>query len=383
MGVVHDGDGLVTLVRNHELKGFDGPIGDPGTAWDQTSGGTTTLVFDSRRESLVESRISLNGTLNNCAGGVTPWGTWLSCEEAPYSPEYAHFGIERRQYLWGTANARKRHGYVFEVRPQGEPDPQPIVDMGQFYHEAAATDPGSGVIYMTEDRAPHAGFYRFIPDIPGQLAAGGRLQMMRVPGRASLIEDVSPGERLPVEWVNIDKPGRGHNPDSHDGKGVVTQGMQAGGSAFVALEGCTWDAGQVYFTSKSGGPYRAGCVFGLDVSAQELDLLFVARDRNGFSGPDNIDISPRGSLVICEDRLGRHLKSQYLAGLSPAGEFFEFCRTNPALRGVHAGHRLDSTVRVSEWAGVCFSGDGQWMFANIYAPGITCAITGPWVEGLI
>jgi hypothetical protein len=102
-----------------------------------------------------------------------------------------------------------------------------------------------------------------------------------------------------------------------------------------------------------------------------------------FSGPDNIVMSPRGSLILCEDREGGKTAAQNLAGLTPNGELFRFCQINPTLKGDHGGHNLATTVLHSEWAGATFSGDGQWLFANIHRPGISVAITGPWQQGLI
>lgn len=383
MGVVGARDTRITLVRNHERRGSDGPIGDPATAWDVTGGGTTTLVFDTRDERLVDSRISLNGTLNNCAGGVTPWGTWLSCEEAPYTPELAHHGLETRQRHWDHGKARRPHGFVYEVHAAGERSPRPIEAMGQFYHEAAAIDARTGIVYMTEDRTPAAGLYRYLPEVPGQLLAGGRLQMLRVPGRPALDREVPLQSEFPVEWVDIPEPGRGHTPGTHDGQGVVRQGLAAGASAFIALEGCALREGRLYFTSKYGGAAQAGYIFELDVDRQALRLIFEAPARNGFSGPDNLVFSPGGTLVVCEDRVGLRTAGQYLVALTPDAELFALCRVNPDLRGQYLGHPLRDTALSSEWAGVCFSPDGAWMFANLYAPGVTFAITGPWPPGLV
>jgi uncharacterized repeat protein (TIGR03803 family) len=383
MGVVGAKDHKVTMIRNHELRGSSGAMGNPETAWDVTGGGTTTMVFNIGAERLEDVFISLNGTLNNCAGGVTPWGTWLSCEEAVFTPERAHLGIESRQSLWSIGDAQRAHGFVFEVIPGGVDDPRPILEMGQFWHEAAAVDPDSGIVYMTEDRSPYAGFYRFIPQIPGQLDAGGTLQMMRVKDQPKLIRGITVSSPMAIDWVDIERPEQGHTSGTHDGRGVVTQGMEAGGSAFRALEGCAWSDGQVYFTSKNGGAARAGYIFRLDIASASLKLLYESQGRGGFSGPDNIIFSPRGGLVVCEDRETGNPLGQFLAGLDTNGELYAFSRINPAISGMHLGHDLASTAGVSEWAGACFSPDGQWMFVNLYHPGLTCAITGPWVDGLI
>ena len=381
MGVVRDEDGIVTLIRNHELRGSSGAIGDPDKAWDVTGGGTTTLKFDTRTERLVDSRVSLGGTVNNCAGGVTPWGTWLSCEEGPVTPELMFHGIDLRQRTWQLGNVQKSHGYVFEVHPDGNSNPLPIIPMGQFYHEAAAVDPESGAVYMTEDRAPNAGFYRYLPDVPGDLHAGGILQMMKVEGQQELKYSVPMHRAMKISWVDIPEPGQGHTPGSHDCSGVVNQGLSAGATAFISLEGCVYFDGSVYFTSKAGGNHRSGQVFRLDIATGMMELIFESDGPTGFSGLDNIVVSPQGSLIICEDRLGPFTAGQHIAGLTMAGELFAFCQTNPGIRAGYAGHDLHETAVSSEWAGACFSADGEWMFVNLYSPGVTFAITGPWEGG--
>ena len=383
MGVVDQQESRITLVRNHELAGSAGPMGAAERSYDVTGGGTTTLVFDLESEVLAESWVSLSGTAVNCAGGVTPWGSWLSCEEVVYSPGLNHLPVPTRQYFWRLGNAKKEHGFVFEVPARGLARPEPITAMGQFYHEAATVDPRSGSVYLTEDNAPRAGFYRYIPNSPGQLGAGGQLQMMRAGAARDMRDRLVLREWLPVLWVPIDQPERGFTRGNRDGNGVVSQGLAAGGSAFSALEGCTCHHGRIFFTSKLGGQANAGCVFEYDPEQELVRLIYESPGHELLSGPDNITMSPRGSLVICEDRMTRFRVAQILAGLTADGQLFRFCQINHELDYNYLDHDLGRTVRESEWAGVTFSPDGQWLFCNLYNPGVTLAISGPWQDGLI
>src|SRR4029453_16882728 len=175
MAVVADLGRELVLVRNHERTGDAGvfakgaPVYDPAAA-----GGTVTLHFDTRRKEVVRSYASLTGTLTNCAGGPTPWGSWLSCEE----------NVDGND-LSPASGLTERHGYVFEVPAQGAASAEPLRAMGRLRHEACAVEPASGAVYQTEDETA-AGFYRFVPAEPGKPAAGGALPtpaMRGGPGR--------------------------------------------------------------------------------------------------------------------------------------------------------------------------------------------------------
>jgi secreted PhoX family phosphatase len=403
MGCFPLGGDHVALVRNHELgpAAFnDGAFGlggrlasllPKGGAYDHSDtglplpGGTTTLVYDLKTGQTIRQHLSLAGTAVNCAGGTTPWGSWITCEETTLTA-----GLE----------VGKDHGYAFEVPSAGKglTDPVPLQAMGRFRREAVCIDPRTGVVYQTEDAGSGvgSGFYRFLPVDPYHLSRGGRLQMLAIRRRpqADLREGQRPDARLPVEWVTIT------NPDPAGPFDVFNEGFAKGGAKFNRLEGCWQGGGSIFFASTSGGDVKNGDVnadgfeegYGqiweyrpAGKSGGHLSLLFESPDGDVLDSPDNIVVTPRGGILICEDdassaNVGQNDTSRFfgedknrLVGLTMRGTSFIFA---------------ENILSESELAGACWSKDGEFLFVNIYGEDVagsggTIAITGPWERGAL
>lgn len=368
------------VVRNHEIGARsenDGAFGmdfagaakiDPDLIYDRAPksgrpllGGTTSFVFDTAQQKLVSRWLSLAGTATNCAGGSTPWGAWISCEET--------------EETVGEA-AGKSHGFAFEVdsRARGLVRPEPIVAMGRFAHEAAAIDPATGIVYQTEDTGDSL-IYRFLPNRPGVLLAGGRLQALAIVEQASLDTRnwgrgpvITPRTIFQTRWIDLDAV------DAPDGD-LRKRGAAKGAAIFARGEGIAYAVeprgAVIYFTCTSGGPERLGQIWRYRPSPYEgdprereapgvLELFVESLDADVFDMVDNICASPFGHMVVAEDGKG----DNFLRGITPDGVVY------PLLRNAHPGQ--------SELCGPCFSPDGSTLFVNIQRPGITVAVTGPW-----
>lgn len=367
------------LVRNHELSPDEvkkpQAVASPEQTYDSLCrGGTTTLVVGQNRE-LLKSFVSLAGTYRNCAGGPTPWGSWISCEENTSTPEGNKFIDDPQNAnrpIPDPTNVSKRHGYNFEVPASAEigvVSPIPLVAMGRFNHEAVAVDPRTGVVYQTEDRADGL-FYRFIPNQRGHLQAGGLLEALKIKDMPQAITktNIPVGKKFEVEWVridNVDPPNDGEPAAGEDVTqyGTRYQGFVKGAAQFTRGEGIAYDNGEFFFNCTDGGEKELGQVWryipDVSQSGGTLELFVEPNDQSALDGPDNIVVSPFGDLIICEDGEGE----QFVVGVTQDGELYDLAR---------------NALNDSEFAGACFSPDGGTMFVNIQNPGITFAIWGPW-----
>jgi uncharacterized protein len=338
-------------MRNHEVSYNDTSNGPykPGQnpnpkAYDPKGmGGVTRLVVNATTFERISSNLVLIGTIRNCAGGPSPWG-WLSCEENVDKP------------------GAYRHGYTFlcSTSAASVKTPQRIVGYGRFNHEAAAVDPSNYRAYLTEDRSDSC-VYRFVPDDMSQPFIG-QLQALKVVGEDEFDTDnMDLGEVVDVEWVDIDSP----NPNSDT---VRDEGHAKGAAIISRGEGIWFHEGQVYICSTNGGGNGGGNVFRLtDGNDPTLELVVQSPDLDELDGPDNITVAPWGDLFFAEDNGGEN----FIRWVTLTGDgTFEI---RPFAR--NAGP-------VSEFAGVCFSPDGEAMFVNMQATHRTIVITGPFWDVL-
>lgn len=363
----------VVIVRNHENSPYplrNSPFGpnnellsnlntsklyDAGNRVKPGLGGTTTIIYNESTKKIEQQYLSLAGTYRNCAGGVTPWGSWLSCEE---------------DVTKAGANTEKNHGFLFEV-PALQPglaDPLPLTAMGRFNREAVAVDPVSSIVYMTEDR-PDGLLYRFIPNVAENLVEGGQLQCLCVKNKPQMdtrnwketVFEIN--VETQVEWKNIDSP---LAPEDD----LRYRGFDKGAARFARGEGIWFGDSELYFACTNGGPGKWGQIFRYKLSPDEgnetdnsklasLELYKESTDRGVLNMCDNLTITPWGDLMICEDNGNRNRILQ----LKQDGSITVF------------GCNESSD---SEFAGIVFSPSGNTLFVNIQENGDTLAITGPW-----
>ncbi|SNS27941.1 hypothetical protein SAMN05443665_1002148 [Actinomadura meyerae] len=362
------GRGRTWLVRNHENRPDAAHRVPPveGVTYDPEGlGGCTALEVDGAGRVHTE-RVAIAGTAVNCAGGPTPWHTWLTCEETEDKA--------------GTNGYTKDHGFIFEVDPyrRDRTVPEPLAAMGRFQHEAIAVDPRDGTVYETEDafEKPFGLFYRFLPKRPGggfgSLRAGGRLEALSVPGVPDLSVVQEPGTVFEhVEWKKVPDPLAKETPIRFQdfGSGGITHAQK--------LEGCYWGGDRVYFVSsfaKTADGSRAdhfGQVWSYEPRHRRLTLVIVFGPGTDVQkpgeSPDNICLAPQGGLMVCEDGDG----AQHVFGVSRSRTVYAMARNRQ-----NTGTKDEPAW--GEFAGVTFSPDRRTMFVNVYEPGTTFAVTGPW-----
>jgi hypothetical protein len=370
MGCLPFDEDRVVLIRNHELKpSHIDKQPDPirtfrsEDAYDTYAngvalpGGTTNIIYNLKTKQVEQEFVSLIGTIRNCAGGITPWNTWLSCEESVAKPD---------------GDISKQHGYIFEVPANATSTVKavPLKAMGRFNHEAAAVDPKTGIVYLTEDRGDSL-FYRFIPKAYGKLAEGGQLQALVIKSKPQFDtrnwqeNSIALSVWLDTEWIDIT------NPESPEDD-LRIQGFDKGAALFARGEGIHWGDDELYFCCTNGGQKQLGQIMRYQPSVHEgtnqeagkpgrIQLFLESEDKSLFNFGDNLVVTPFGDLIVCEDQY-TDVVDNHLRGVTLEGELYNFARLHEQ----------------TELAGACFSPDGSTMFVNVYSPTKTLAIEGPW-----
>lgn len=308
-------------------------------------GGTSTFVYDTRKKAVVRQFLSLAGTIRNCAGGPTPWNSWITCEET---------------VVKSGGNLARDHGWCFDVPATDRPelaDPVPLKAMGRFNHEAVAVDPETGEVFETEDR--HEGLiYRFVPKVKGKLAEGGKLYALKVKGKPSLDTrnwsqpTFSVGDSKEIEWIEMKEV---ESPRDD----LRIRGFKDGAACFARGEGMWYSEGSIFIACTNGGKKQRGQIWKL--TRNKIELYSEPNDADLVDNCDNLTVAPWGDLILCEDGKG----DQFLDVITPEGKIFKLAK---------------NAKSSGEFAGVCFSPDGSTLFVNMQREGLTLAITGPWKE---
>ncbi|GAA3086675.1 alkaline phosphatase PhoX [Streptosporangium carneum] len=276
-------------------------------------GGATAIRFGPDAAVRGAYRI-LSGANLNCAGGATPWNTWLSCEET-------------------------LRGRVFECDPYGVRAAMPRLAMGRFKHEAAACDPVRQVVYLTEDERDGC-FYRFRPAHWGDLTTG-RLEVMCASPDAGA-----------VTWRRVPNPAALLEATRHQ----VAEALHFDGG-----EGCHYSDGVCFFTSK--GDNR---VWGYDAENERLEVVYDASAP--LNGVDNITGTPSGDLYVAED--GGNMEINLI---TPDRTVTPFLRVDG-----HPGSEITGPAFTPDGSRLYFSSQRGPRGDAAGTDGVTYEVTGPF-----
>ena len=333
------------IKENNFIKKNISKFYDSGENNKPCGGGTTTIVYNPFTNKVENEYLSLAGTLVNCSGGITPWNTWISCEET--------VDLKGNGLL-------KNHGYNFEVIPYEKTilnTPTPLKDMGRFRHEAVAIDPITHIAYQTEDRNDGL-IYRFIPNKKANYSKGGQLQAMKFSNNPSIDtrnwedQNIKLNQKHPIEWIDLDEVDNTKDD-------LRIRGYNLGASIFARPEGMWYHENYIYFTCTSGGKQKLGQIWKYNIKENYVELFFESENKDTMEFCDNLTVTPWGDIIICEDGKGM----DRLIGIRQDGSTYILA---------------ENILNNSEFAGANFSPDGTILFVNIFSPTKTIAITGPW-----
>jgi secreted PhoX family phosphatase len=358
------------------------------------------LATDARGNRVAEL-VGLSGTVRNCAGGPTPWGSWLTCEETLITAGATWTGGGQ------TGTYEKNHGYVFEVLParSEEQIPLPIKAFGRFEHEAIAIESNRKRAYLTEDASgPNGLVYRWTAPPGVRLAKGianrlgdtaGTFEAMQVLlDDGSVLPDVAYitsaqlGRPFKVAWAAVPDreavttPIRSQFADGTVTRGKKFEGIWSDGNGAYIVNSFAFGANDL----PADAVKHDGMVWYYDFADQTITLVtyfphitaaegegpFPGRADMYFDGPDNVTVTPWGTLVLAEDGV----RASHVLSAVPGGPTYAIAR-NQLVIGTSNGSPV-----FSEFTGPTFTPDGAILFVNIQNPGMTLAITGPWSDYL-
>ena len=285
------------------------------------AGRVGALRFDGGGE-LIDGYSIMTGGRRNCAGGRTPWATWLSCEEVS-------------------------DGLVWECDPFGREEARSYPALGRFNHEAAVVDPETGIVYLTEDESDGR-FYRFTPD---EVGSDGRSNL-----DSGVLEVATTNAEGDTSWTAISDPA---------GSTRRTRHQVSGSTRFNRGEGMVYHGGVVYFTTT--GDHR---VYGYDIAERNMAVVYQRStdESRTLGSPDNIDATHDGHLLVAEDS-----DNMEIVVITTGGDVLPLLRVTG-----HPGSELTGPAFSPDMTRFYFS--SQRGTSGDLSDGLTYEVTGPFLE---